>query len=141
MKAYYLLFTIITISSCQSKIKSDNKPEKLESSKDTLTDPQPELNAEDKCISLVEKLPEVIELGEQINENSKEKNHLTLWVAADPSETKIKYYWIKAGEDNGYNIATLLNFYVNPNSEEILFYDIVNDTLVNLDFWREKLKN
>lgn len=141
MKTYFLLFTLIIISACQSKIKSDNKTEKVESAKDSTNTTQPELNLEDKCISLVEILPEVIELGEQIDKNSKEKNYLTLWIAADPSETKIKYYWVKAGEDNGYNIVTHLNFYVNPKSEEILFYDIINDTLVSLEFWRNTVKD
>jgi hypothetical protein len=89
---------------------------------------------------MVEVLPEVNSLAEEIEMNSNGKNHLTIWMAADPSETKIKYYWVKVGEDNGDNIATLMNFYVDPKQEEVLYYDIVNDTLVSLEIWRENLK-
>lgn len=97
--------------------------------KDTIPD-------KDKCIRMVSLLPEVQNLALNIETTTKAHNRLAIWIAADPSETKIKYYWVKAGEDNGDNIVTHMHFYVDPKHNEVLFYDVVNDTLVSLEYWR-----
>jgi hypothetical protein len=142
MKTLILISLSIFIFSCNSPEKMD-QTEKLETKKpDTISEVKPKISEEDKCVSLIEVLPEVNSLADEISKNSQDKNHLTIWIAADPTETKIKYYWVKVGEDNGDNIATLLNFYVDPRHDEVLYYDVVNDSLVSLEFWRANiLKN
>lgn len=126
----------LLVCSCNSPEKKE-PIEKSENNKtDSIAEVKPAISDEDKCVSMVEGLPEVNSLADEIEKNSKGKNHLSIWIAADPSETKIKYYWVKVGEDNGENVATLLNFYVDPKHDEILFYDMVNDSLTILDVWR-----
>ncbi len=45
---------------------------------------------------------------------------------------------MKVDEDNGNNIATLLNFYVDPRHDEVLYYNVVNENLIPLEEWRNK---
>lgn len=136
MKSIYLLFIISFVISCQSPEKKETVDENKNKQTDSIVAVKTEISDEDKCVSLIDTLPEIEALVDNIAKNSQEKNHLTIWIAADPSETKIKYYWVKVGEDNGENIATLYNFYVDPKLDQVLYYDVVNDTLITLEEWR-----
>jgi len=141
MKTIFLIALSLIIFACNSSKKKEPAEKSENKNADSITEVKPAISDEDKCVSLVEILPEVNSLADEISKNSKDKNHLTIWIAADPTETKIKYYWVKVGEDNGDNIATLLNFYVDPKLEDVLYYDVVNDTLITLEEWRnENLK-
>lgn len=141
MKYIYTFTIFFVFFSCNSPEKMEQTETSENEKADSITEVKPEISEEDKCISLVDTLPEINSLAEEIENNSNEKNHLTIWVAAKPSETKIKYYWVKVGEENRDNITTLLNFYVDPRHEEVLYYDVVNDTLITLEEWRnENLK-
>lgn len=136
MKTIFLLTFSLLFFCCNSPKKKEST-EKTENKKtDTIAEVKPAIAEEDKCVSIIDTLPEISALANNIEEKSKGKNHLTIWMAADPSETKIKYYWVKVGEDNGDNIATLFNFYVDPKHDEVLYYDVVNDTLITLEEWR-----
>ena len=46
------------------------------------------------------------------------------------------YYWIKVVEDNGRTLQTHFNFYVDPVSMEIKFYDPEKDVKMTLREWR-----
>jgi hypothetical protein len=138
MKTILLIVLSIFIFSCNSPEKKEITEISENEKPDSITEVKPAISDEDKCVSMVEILPEVNSLADEISKNSQDKNHLSIWIAADPIETKIKYYWVKVGEDNGDNIATLLNFYVDPRHDEVLYYDVVGDTLITLKEWREK---
>lgn len=134
-----LTFSIILIACGQKKSSNDI----VHAQKSDTTEQKPKINIseEDKCISLVDTLPEIFSLRNNIEITTKNLNSMVIWVYANPSETKIKYYWVKVGEDNRDNIATIYNFYVDPKLEEVLFYDVVNDNLITLEEWRnENLK-
>ena len=47
-----------------------------------------------------------------------------------------KYYWVKVVEDNGGNLVTHFNFYVNEKTFEIRYLDVVNDRELTLSQWR-----
>ncbi len=137
MKIIHILAILGLIFSCHSPEKKEPTENSENRNSDTVTEVKPKISEEDKCVSLIEVLPEVNSLADEIEKNSQDKNHLTIWIAADPSETKIKYFWVKVGEDNGDNIVTLHNFYVDPKRDEVLYYDVVNDTLVTMEYWRK----
>jgi hypothetical protein len=127
------LLPAILLFSCTASENKDEPQKENSQSKIERTD---SVSIEEKCISLIDTLAEVVLLATKIELTTKNHNYLSIWVAAKPSETKIKYYWVKVGEDNGDNIVTHLNFYVDPKSEEVLFYDIMKDTLMSLEYWR-----
>lgn len=135
MRLFVLIFSIL-IYSCQeteSKVESSNLEYKSKDSSSIIE----KFNPEKWAIEMIRNLAEVRILIEEIRLNSNEKNHLTIWTAGGPETTKLKYYWVKVGEDNGENTVTLLNFYVDPISENILYYDVVKDSLVKLEDWRK----
>jgi len=92
---------------------------------------------EDKIIDTIFKLTEVKERAKYIDEQTKGKRHLKIWVADTPNLPDQKYYWIKAGEDNGTNLVTHFNFYVYPDSMRIMYYDAQSDSVLTLNKWRK----
>lgn len=98
-----------------------------------------QLELEEKTVNLVDTIKEVVLYGDLLMSTTKiNPPTLTIWIAATPDETQINYYWLKVGEDNGTNIVTQFNFYVDPVREQVLYYDVVNDTLLTLEDWRKK---
>jgi len=95
-------------------------------------------NIEDKIIDTIFNLPEIKELANYIENQTKGKRHLKVWVSDTPNLSDHKYYWIKVGEDNGTNLVTHLNFYVYPDSMRIMYYDTQSDNILTLGKWRKK---
>ena len=94
-------------------------------------------NVEDKIIHTIFKLTEVKERAKYIEQQTKGKRHLKIWIADTPHSTDQKYYWIKAGEYNGINLVTHFNFYVYPDSMRIMYYDTQSDSELTLNKWRK----
>jgi hypothetical protein len=94
-------------------------------------------DTEDKIIDTIFKLTEVKERAKYIEEQTKGKRHLKIWVEGTPNLPDQKYYWIKAGEDNGTNLVTHFNFYVYPDSMRIMYYDTQSDSELTLNQWRK----
>ncbi len=135
MRNLFLIFPILLFSCGETGTKtvsSSKKPDSIDS-----TSAIEKINPEEKVVELVENLPEVKKRMEEIDLNSHHKNILNIWISDGPEITKLKYYLVKVGEDNGVNTVTLFNFYVDPVSEEILFYDVIRDTLLHLEYWRD----
>ena len=95
---------------------------------------------EEKIIDTIFKLPEVKKRAKYIDQQTKGKRNLKVWIEDTPDLTSQKYYWIKVGEDNGTILVTHFNFYVYPVSMRIMYYDINEDKEMTLDVWRLKLK-
>ena len=85
-------------------------------------------DVEGKIIDTIFKLTELKERAKYIEEQTKGKRHLKIWVAGTPNLPDQKYYWIQAGEDNGTNLVTHFNFYVYPDSMRIMYYDTQSDS-------------
>lgn len=131
MRFSVLIFSILLFS-CGETGTNEKSDSKKSESKDSATATQ-KINLDEKVVYLIEELEEVQKLMKEIDYNSKGKSRLCIWVSDGPEITKMKYYWVKVGEDNGENVATLLNFYVDPVSEKILFYNVIEDTLLELE--------
>jgi hypothetical protein len=94
-------------------------------------------DVENKIIDTIFKLTEVKERAKYIEEQTKGKRHLKIWVADSPHLPDQKYYWIKVGEDNGTNLVAHFNFYVYPDSMRIMYYDAQSDSELTLNQWRK----
>ena len=90
---------------------------------------------EAKIIDTIFKLTEVTERAKYIDEQTKGKRHLKIWVADTPNSPDHKYYWIKAGEDNGTNLVTHFNFYVYPDSMRIMYFDTQTNSVLTINKW------
>ncbi|RZL44597.1 MAG: hypothetical protein EOP00_19535 [Pedobacter sp.] len=94
-------------------------------------------NLEDEIIDSIFSLTEVKERAKYIEEQTRGKRHLKIWVADIPNTFDHKYYWIKVGEDNGTNLVTHFNFYVYLDPLRIMYYDTQNDNELTLNKWRK----
>jgi hypothetical protein len=90
---------------------------------------------EDKILDTVLSLSEVKQEAKKVERLSHDKRHLSDVIYQKPSKD-FNYYWVKVWEDNGGAYATHFNFYVQPKTLEIKFYDVVNDKLLDLKTWR-----
>lgn len=140
----YLLFILI---GCNQTSKHSDKIKSVATNKTVVTSTKTKdtssifnENIEDKIVDTIFKLPEIKERAKYIEVQTKGKRHLKVWVADTPNFPDQKYYWIKAGEDNGTNLVTHFNFYVYPDSMRIMCYDTQSDSELTLDEWR-KIKN
>jgi hypothetical protein len=91
---------------------------------------------EDKLLNLIYNLPEVKERANYVEKQTNGERHLNITIIQTPEEPDDKSYWLKVGEDNGTNFVTHFTFSVNPDTFEVKYYDVINDTLVSLATWR-----
>jgi hypothetical protein len=88
-------------------------------------------------IDTIVKLKEVIDRAKYVQQQTKGKRHLlyTLW---QKPTAELPYYWVKVLEDNGTNVHTHFDFYVRNMPFQILYYDAVKDTAIELATWRKQ---
>ncbi len=84
-------------------------------------------------------LDEVKKEDKFLRKQTKGQRHLSVAIYRYPNETD-NYYWVKAWEDNGDAFATHFNFYVYPKTKKIMFYDTLNDTLLDVQTWKKSYK-
>lgn len=138
------IFLFLFINSCNQAEQSENANKvvgvvgsrQLVSNNNTQDTSYQLSDRENKIIDSLFQLKEIKERQKYIEEQTKGARHLKIWIAAEPDQTN-KYYWIKAGEDNGTNLVTHFNFYVYPDSMRIMYYDVVDDKEISLKEWRE----
>lgn len=92
---------------------------------------------EDKITDTIFQLAEVKKRADYIEQQTKGARHLKIWIAGTPEDGN-KYYWVKAGEDNGFNLVTHFNFYVYPDSMRIMYYDVAEDQELTIKEWEKK---
>jgi hypothetical protein len=88
---------------------------------------------ENRAIDAVET---VTEIAEKIKSVQAGKGDMSLGVCRGPNKQS-EYFWVKvwtAKEDK-----PTYNFYVDPETMEVYYYDEPNDRVMNLDTWRAKL--
>ena len=63
---------------------------------------------------------------------------MKVWINQRPEESNEKYYWIKVGEDNGTNLVTHFNFFVDTTKFEVQYLDVITDKIISLESWRKE---
>jgi hypothetical protein len=58
-------------------------------------------------------------------------------VYKEPVETNSANYWIKVGHDNGSNMVSQFNFFVDTLTYEIRYLDTKSDKQLTLTEWRK----
>jgi len=94
---------------------------------------------EDRIIDTLLRVPQVVAQSKYMEKETKGERRLKLWIGSRPSEGD-KYYWVKAGEDNGMSLVTIFDFHVYPDSMRIMYYDVAEDREMTLREWEEKEK-
>ena len=92
--------------------------------------------AEDKIIDTISRLKEVIERSEYVRRQSNSQRHLRYMIWQRPSSGQ-PFYWLKVLENNGESSNTHFNFYVKLKPFQVFYYDITNDTTLDLETWRK----
>jgi hypothetical protein len=92
---------------------------------------------EELIIDSINRLKEVIDRGEYVKKQSKGARHLQFLVWERPTIDQ-PYYWIKVMEDNGSSKYTHFDFYARFRPFQLMYYDIVNDTVLDLTTWRNR---
>ncbi|MNU69882.1 hypothetical protein D3C71_592800 [compost metagenome] len=146
-------FLVVTLASCSDEKTEEQVVEKEEISipkeepkpeeKTKVEKPQKEVhvkvtNQENKLIDQVWKLPEVKELSDKIEKESKGKRHLVGRISSEPSDDQ-EYYGVSVAEDNGQALATYFEFRIYPDNT-IYYYDVVEDRELSLKEWRAQKK-
>lgn len=81
-----------------------------------------------KIFELVNNLPEV--------KNCKGCDVASIY--QEPKHTKSSKYWVKVGHDNGVNLVSQFNFFVDTLTFEITYLDTKNDRRITLKEWRKQ---
>lgn len=146
-KSSTLTLLAFTLLACNQAPNQSDYAKKIDSSKKenitpTLSTLQKDtivnnVDEEDKVVDTVFTLTEVKERAKYIEQQTKGKRHLKVWVESSPQLADQKYYWIKVGEDNGTNLVTHFNFYVYPDSMRIMYYDAEKNKEIALSEWRK----
>lgn len=127
--------TLVESEPLKDEPKEDLKKESKKPTKDThikIT------NTEDKLISQVWQLPEVKNLSDKIERESKGKRHLVGRISSTPSDDQ-EYYGVSVSEDNGEALATYFEFRIYPDNS-LYYYDVVEDQELTLKEWRAQKK-
>lgn len=86
------------------------------------------------------KLPETKSLEETLR-NTKRKNKNVLFFGyLRKDRPGLNYYYVQVGEDNDFAFVSHFTLLIYPVTKRILYYDILNDTLIQLDTWRMNRK-
>jgi hypothetical protein len=138
-KIVTIFITIALLSvSCKSNPNTQNN---VDSTKIQLPDTLAKLTniekslGDDTLYALVGKIDEVKKLIETTNKTSLDKK-VSVMIAKRPDE-KFPYYWVQVGVDDKNRFQPVYNFYVNPKTSDIKFYDTVNDSVITIDEWRK----
>lgn len=84
-------------------------------------------------------LPEMKKLATYIDSVSSHTHNLKLIIEGLPDENE-GCYAVKAAEDNGESMVMLEQFFIHPETHEIVVYDFINDEKLGLEEWRESGK-
>ena len=84
----------------------------------------------------VMRLPEVKESNAYIRQHTKDKRKLFPIIYGEPTRER-PFWWVAVGEDNGMSFVTYFGFFVYVKSGEILYYDTLKDTAIDLRSWRK----
>lgn len=88
---------------------------------------------EERAQEIVEQLPEVKAFYSGIKDTTV---HGCAMIAKDPDRS-FKYFWVKVGWLDPYLFTTAYHFYVDPSTNNVLYFSTVYDTVISLQYWRK----
>jgi len=130
---YYLLFSSLIWVSCQQRPQQQVKPKPQGVNKEVTVSAQ-----EEHLVKLIMNLEEVKRKSAIIEQESKGKRHLATYVETLPTADDPNY-WIKVAEDNGGSYVTYYTFAVDGKTQLIRYYDVMQDSLLSLEQWRQSI--
>ncbi len=92
-----------------------------------------------KIIDKINHLSEVKRLQDEVKKNSGGKRRVFTAIYQRPAGD-IKDYWVRVWQDNGECYVGIFNFYVDPGSFEIKYFDADTDKIMDLKKWRKQYK-
>jgi hypothetical protein len=108
-------------NTCNTEVKIQNK----DSAKD------------EELMSKVMDLPEVKRANVFIDSISNHKHGISIMIISRPDKTQ-DYYDVLLGYNNDFRFETYFNFYVYTPKLDIKYYNVIGDTIISLDEWRNK---
>ncbi len=127
-KFWIYIFLAIILTACGNN-KTEVKTETTTDSNQNLLDTNStkplivKIDWEMEAIDTVMSLKEIIDLGKEIEKNSKGKNHLTGMITETPDDNEKGYYGVKIGEDTGDRVVGMYNFNVYIPEMKIMYDD------------------
>ena len=146
---FFLMMCFVAVSCTHRISESENSNTKTDSIlvKNSKTKTQSDSAKIDpileKCFDLINNLPEVNAQNKYIDSISNHKRGIVLLLYQKP-DSIFPYYWIKAGDNLELNYNTYYNFYVNPQTFEVRYLDVLSDSVdatLSLKEWRGKRKS
>ena len=87
----------------------------------------------DRIIQLITALPEIVD-----EKKTFEKSHIRMAVYIDKIPDKHqKYYYVTIAEDQHDRLMPHQTFLVDPKTNEINYWDKLNDKVISLKLWRK----
>ena len=92
-------------------------------------------NKEDSIFDEIIKIPEIVEFENLLN---KKNRNLKMWILDTIQRDNKNYIIYNVGEDNGFALVGEYHFAREINNSKILAYDVIDDTILSLQTWRQK---
>ena len=92
---------------------------------------------EDRATDIIQKLPEVQQFITFLNS---QKPPVKTLITAEPNKGAPgnDYYMVAVAENHPTHVVTMMRFFINKNTKEILVHDVITDKNIPLDEWRKK---
>jgi hypothetical protein len=141
-RSQILILVLLFLISCgqqqeKKKTKDSSRDEdRTEDYRGNRDDSNTASSDEEKVIDMVFALPEVVEYNAMLADAT--ESGAIVMIDGMVELDGIDYYWVKVMEDNGSNYVTNFNFYVNPDNNEIKYYDVITDQAISLAEWRKQ---
>lgn len=142
----YIFCLFLYVSACKTKEVTENSVNKTteNNSKSIKTADTLRINNsvmsnyqdDDTLYNIVSVLKEVKALIAKTN--SIASNQKVNIIITKRPDKEFLYYWIQAGVDDGLRFQPVYNFYINPKSLIIFYYNTTNDSIIPLSEWRKK---
>ena len=89
----------------------------------------------DSIFNEIIKIPEIVNFNNLLN---KKHRNLNIWIADTIRKNNKNYIIYNIGEDNGFAMVGEYHFAIEINNNTILAYDVIDDTIMTLQAWRQK---
>lgn len=93
------------------------------------------IEKEDTLYSLIGTIDEVKKLIKKTN--SKSSNQKVSIIISKKPDSGFAYYWMQVGIDDATRFQPVYNFYIDPKSYAMHYYDTANDSIITLVQWRK----
>ena len=137
-----LIIIFLALLSCKDPAKTKERNDVLVKTKSNIKDSiiiQEDTvhtaNKEDSIFDKIIKIPEIVEFENLLN---KKNRNIIMWIIDTILRDNKKYIIYNVGEDNGFVLVGEFHFARQINNSKILAYDVINDTILSLQAWRQK---